>query len=183
LDWEASFLAAAKRRGLRPSTLDNYRDKLHVLRIHNIDLKRCSGRSLVRVLDVFSNQKASYYRDLAIFVRMVLKFLGRRDLIKFVEIPKGERRVEKIREKVLGKKDVMRLIQKAPRLVDRLLVELFYETGARVGEILNLFSIYLEVAFSTSRTWLLCCRIHVLITPNNLYSNRHHFTLADRFES
>lgn len=139
MKWEDRFLSEARRRGVRSTTLNQYETKLRILREgFKVDLNKCSERQLRNLLDELSKGKRTYYRNFCFFIRSVLRFLGRERLVGVVQLPRAADRVEYVKEKVIPAKDVKRLIDKADSLQLRLLVELFAETGARIGEINNL---------------------------------------------
>jgi integrase len=71
-------------------------------------------------------------------MKMALKHLGRRDLIDAIEYPRLPDRNEKVMAQVLKPDDVEKLIRAAQNLQDRLIIELLYETGARLGELYKL---------------------------------------------
>jgi integrase/ribosomal protein L40E len=62
--------------------------------------------------------------------------LKRKELAEAIEFPRQTHRGESI--KILPPEEVERLIREAPTLQERLIVELFSETGARRGEIANI---------------------------------------------
>lgn len=138
MTWESRFLTAARRRGLRESTVLLYEKRFRLFRGLGVDLNNAGKRDLEKIVDYYSKRKRSYYRETIIFIREVLKFLNRDKLLGVVEIPRQEKREERIREQIIDDEDVKKLIDKAPNLEDRLLIELLYESGARIGEIDNL---------------------------------------------
>jgi len=138
MSWIKDFLDAAKRRGLSPRTIESYAEILQRITNHNhLNLETCSQRELYGVLDKTREELSpSTYRLNVILMKMSLKFLNRKDLAEAIEFPKQRDPAASI--KVLPPEEVEKLIREAPRLQDRLLVELLYETGARRGEIANI---------------------------------------------
>jgi integrase/recombinase XerD len=138
-DWVSRFLAHAKRGGITEQSVKYYEKHCHLTRDrYGLDLESCSEDEFTAVLDELSKLSRSYYRQWVVFLRRVLKFLKRFDLLEVAVLPKSEDRATKIRSKVLSREEIERLIREAPDLQDRLLVELLYESGARLGEIYNL---------------------------------------------
>jgi integrase len=135
-DWVSRFMVDCRRRGLSPRSLESYEVKLNVLSSrYGLDLSSCGEDELVRVLDQLNRFSRKYFQDWTVFIRQVLRFLGRRKLVDVVKIPKCEDRAGKLKNKILSREEVEKLIKKAPTLQDRLLIHLLYETGARIGEV------------------------------------------------
>jgi integrase len=107
-----------------------------VIEHHRVDLQSCMREQLLKMLDTVRAEHApAYYTLFLIVCKMSLKFLGRGELADSVENPKAVDRKTIVAQKILPEEDVKRLIEEAATAEDRLLVELFYETGARRGEI------------------------------------------------
>jgi site-specific recombinase XerD len=101
------------------------------------------GRSLVDVTweellaamaKVADTAKANGYQTFAISVRRFYSSMGREDLIKKIRIP---RRPSKLPE-ILSETEIKKLMERAAGLEsslrNRLIIELLWETGCRVGE-------------------------------------------------
>jgi integrase len=90
---------------------------------------------LTAMAKVADKALANGYQTFAISVRRFYSSLGREDLIEKIRIP---RRPSKLPE-ILSEKEIKLLIEKAPgpegNLRNRLIVELLWETGCRVGEL------------------------------------------------
>lgn len=140
LGWAEDLLAGKHRKGCAPRTLRAYEVMLRqITGRHHVDLQNCSQDQLLKMLDkVREKHKPAYYTLFLIVSKMSLKFLGRGELADSVENPKAVDRKTIVAQKILPEEDIKRLIQEAPTPEDRLLVELFYETGARRGEIAGL---------------------------------------------
>jgi integrase/recombinase XerD len=139
LSWVDRFLEDCRLRGLAVNTINNYRKLLRCfVSSYGVDLGSCSRDELLRFMEDVSRRKRSYHGMVALFVRQVLRFLGRHELVDLVIVPKGEDWAAKIKDKVLNSGEVKKLIDKAPTDQDRLLIQLFYETGARRREIYDI---------------------------------------------
>lgn len=68
-------------------------------------------------------------------MKMVLKHLGRKDLVEVIQYPRLPDRTEKVMEQLLKPGEVERLIRGAGDLENRLIIELLHEKGGRLGEI------------------------------------------------
>jgi integrase/recombinase XerD len=138
LTWLEDFLAARRRKGLSERTIRTYHYTLtEIVNHQHLDLETCNREDLLKVLD--ENRKThspGYYALQTVLIKSALKFLKRSDLAKEIERPKIPDAAGSI--KTIERTDIERLIHEAPNLQDRLLVELFYETGARSGEIRKL---------------------------------------------
>jgi integrase/ribosomal protein L40E len=71
-------------------------------------------------------------------MKMVLKHLGRKELVETIEYPRLPDRTEKIMAQVLKPEELEALIRGAPSLQDRLIIELLDELGGRLGELYKL---------------------------------------------
>jgi integrase/recombinase XerD len=138
LTWLEDLLAARRRKGLSERTIRTYHYTLtEIVNHQHLDLETCNREDLLKVLD--ENRKSrspGYYALQTVLIKSALKFLKRSDLAKEIERPKIPDAAGSI--KTIERTDIERLIHEAPSLQDRLLVELFYETGARSGEIRRL---------------------------------------------
>jgi hypothetical protein len=91
LSWMHRFLEDCRLKALTVNTIFNYRKLLRCfVSSYGVDLGTCSREDLLRLMDAVSRRKRSYHRSVAIFVRQVLKFLGRVELVDLVVVPKGE---------------------------------------------------------------------------------------------
>lgn len=138
MSWIQGFLDAAKRRGLTPRTIDDYAEVLQrITNHHGLDLETSSQQELFAFLDRRREESSlGYYRLYVVLIKMALRFLKRKDLAEAIEFPKQGDPAASI--KVLPREEIEKLIREAPRLQDRLIIELLYESGARRGELANL---------------------------------------------
>ena len=120
-------------------TIANYECVLGIIADkYGLDLASCTADELRGAVKRFGSLARSSHLLYATLIRMVLRFLGRADLLSFVELPRAEDRAGKIQNMVVCREDVEKLIRGANNPQDRLLIELLYESGARIGEIYNL---------------------------------------------
>jgi len=184
MTWIDRFLDAAKRRGARPRTIQNYSEILRRITNHQqLNLETCSEQELLSFLDRSrETHKTSTYTVIVIVIKMALRFLGREDLAESFQCPKQKDPAATI--KVLSPEEVEKLIREAPRLQDRLLVELFYETGARHGEIANLsirdiqFDEYGAIIYLHGKTGSRRRRVYTCVADLREHINNH--PLRDR---
>jgi integrase len=110
-------------------------------------------------------------------VKRALRFLGRKELADAVPSPKQPDPAGSI--KVIPAEDVDRLIREAPRLRDRLLIELLHETGARRGEIACLrvkdvqFDEYGAILWLNGKTGTRRRRVYACVPDLRAYLNDH----------
>jgi integrase len=137
MDWIEGFLAELRRGGRTTRTVELYGLHLRLWRRNGVDLESASVESILGLIDSWSGFERSYQRFRCWLMRCVLNHLGREDVAK--KIPKirlGDQ-IGKIKEKLLSREEVEKLVS-AANPQDRLLVELLYESGARIGELYNL---------------------------------------------
>ena len=138
MDWIEDFLGAAKRRGLSPRTVQTYSDTLkRITNDQHLNLETCTQQEALAFLDKKREASSPAYYTLHVnIIKMALAFLKRKELAEAIEFPRQTHRGESI--KIIPPEEVERLIREAPTLQERLIVELFSETGARRGEIANI---------------------------------------------
>ncbi len=136
--WVERFLEAAKRRGVKDSTIEAYRLRLRDITNHQqLDLETCSDSDVIALLNHYREKNSIHYYAYYVFIiKKSLNFLGRKDLAEKIEAVKMPDRAAGI--KVLAREDMDRLIREAPNLQDRLIIELLDELGARRAEVANL---------------------------------------------
>lgn len=142
-DWIRRFEDDCKSQHLSQQTIDKYVNHLKFIRDKlKCNLENCRKESLLKAYAHYSNRKAAYHRYIGILIRQALRFLGRKELVEFVKLPKmsviKKDRESNIKEKIIPAEDIKKLIEKAPNRQDRLLVYILYESGARAGEIYNI---------------------------------------------
>jgi integrase len=71
-------------------------------------------------------------------MKMLFKYLGRKELVDAIEYPRMPDREAKVNAQVLKTEEIEKLIRGAPKLQDRLIIELLTETGGRLGELYKL---------------------------------------------
>jgi integrase len=179
MSWIQGFLDAAKRRGLSPRTIESYAEILQRITNHQkLDLETCSQQELFAFLDKTREKNSlGYYRLSVILTKMSLKFLKRKDLAEAIEFPKQRDPAASI--KVLPPEEVEKLIREAPRLQDRLIVELLYESGARRGELANLairdiqFDEYGAILWLNGKTGTRRRRVYSCVADLREHINNH----------
>lgn len=115
--WFDDFLAQVQREGGSPETVKKLRRQHNALvNVYGLDLKRCSERELLDVLDKLSKKKRTYYYQLCIFIRRLLMVLGRKKLHGLVVLPKREQPQDRIKDMILTPDEVKRLIDGASDL-------------------------------------------------------------------
>ena len=136
----AKFDSILRAQQAKPGTRSTYLWQLVRLKRSLDDPKRTlseltEAELLTAMAKVADKALANGYQTFAISVRRFYSSLGREDLVKKIRIP---RRPSKLPE-ILSEKEVKLLIEKAPgpegSLRNRLIVELLWETGCRVGEL------------------------------------------------
>jgi integrase len=139
LEWLERFLEACRARRLSDRTVANYDCVLRIIADkYSLDLASCTADELGEAVKRFGGLARSTHMLYATLIRMVFRFLGRLELLERIEMPRAEDRAGKIQNMVVSREDVEKLIRGASNPQDRLLIELLYESGARIGEIYNL---------------------------------------------
>ena len=102
-----------------------------------MNLKTVQKKPLQDHLAFFQkNHKPGSYRMHCVVIKHVLKLIGRKKLAKEIVLPKRPDSAGAIN--LIPAEDRQKLIQEAPTLQDRLIIELMDETGGRRGEIYKL---------------------------------------------
>jgi len=179
VDWVRDYLAACRRRGVSEGTCESYRRIFERVRGCGVDLAVCSKDELIQCLDrLRGNGGTGYYRLQSSMVRSVLRFLGRRELADLVEVPRMPR-VEDRNIEVLTREEVERMIKRAVKPRDRLLLLILFETGARRGEIYNLriksvqFDEYSAILTLTGKTGTRRRRVYSCVPELRQHINDH----------
>jgi integrase/recombinase XerD len=168
-------------RGVKPFTLGLYADLLRTItQRYHLDLTTCTLEELQsKLADIETGHKPTYYRELVSCVKICLKHLKRRDLYDEIANPRLPNRAEIIKDKLLTDQEIRQLIRKAPSLADRLVIELFNETGARRGELLNLkiksvqFDKYGAILTLTGKSGTRRRRVYNAVPDLRQYINNH----------
>jgi integrase len=171
--WTKAFLDSCARVGVAPKTMRTYRFLVKsITNDYGLDLQTCSEEQLMATLDrIQARTKPSSYALYAGQTRRMLRFLDRDKLAKKVPRVRKPDRTTQVKEKVLPAGDVERLIRGARNRIQRLIVTLLYETGARPGEIANLsvrdlqFDEYSAILALTGKTGTRKRRVY-LATPD-----------------
>jgi integrase len=145
-----------------------------------VDLATVSEHDLLAFLDRFrSTHSIYYYGELLVVVKMVLRYLKRGELADGIPNPKRPDRAEQVKKKVLSGEDRRKLVEKAPTLQDRVVIELFDETGARRAEIHNLrikdvgFDQYGGILWLTGKTGTRRRRVYTSVPDLRELINQH----------
>lgn len=138
--WTKSYLEACARPGVSPRTMETYKFLVDSITNHyGLDLQTCTQEQLLATLDkIREHTKPSSYQLYAGQTRRMLRFLDREKLADKVPRVRKPDRATEIKEQLLPPSEVERLIRGARNRVQRLIIVLLYETGARAGEIANL---------------------------------------------
>ena len=110
-EWGQRFLESRRRGGTSASTLESYGSLLGRFEAAGLDLAGCSAVEIEGFLDGMAGKSRSYGKLCAIVIRMVLRFLGREELLGAVPVPRIGDRAGVIQSKVLSDEDVERLIR------------------------------------------------------------------------
>ena len=140
MSWVQGFFQDAKRRGVTARTISSYEGILRkIINYEHLNLEACTEPELLATLDrVRERSSLAYYILHVVVVKMSLRFLGRKELAERIPFPKRPDPATAVQGKVFERQEIERLINEAPTLQDRLLVELLDETGGRRHEIANL---------------------------------------------
>ncbi len=179
LDWLEPFLAQYRRQGASPRTVDRYGRILRsVHERYNIDLQSVSEELLLQHLDSYQQNHSGATNLLYVFlVRKALEFLKRKDLVEKLKLPKKPEPAASV--KTLTSKERKQLIERAPTVQDRLLIEILDETGARIGEIANLrikhvqFDEYSGILSLTGKTGTRRRRVYACTPDLRAHLNNH----------
>lgn len=181
LNWTKDFLDSFARRGIRPKTAEWYEMILHILTNHyGLDLQNATETQILQGLDkIRANNEITTYAAYFGFTKRALTFLNRKDIAERIENPRKPDRATKIQQQLLTEQEIAKLIQKAPTLLERLLVELLSESGAREGEIVNLkirdvqFDEYSAILSLTGKTGTRKRRVFAAVPDLRRYLNDH----------
>jgi integrase len=135
--WVDQYLLSAERRDLSPRSLECYKRVLRsIVEDWHLDLSTCTHEELLRVYDGMRKKYSPFTVRLNLTImKMVLKYLERKDLVEAIEYPRLPDRSEKVMAQVLKPDEVEKLIRGAKSLQDRLIIELLSEAGGRLGEL------------------------------------------------
>ena len=179
MGWIEGFLDAAKRRGLSSRTIESYAEILNRITNHQkLDLASCSQQELFTFLDMAQERHSpTYYRLNIILLKMALRFLKRNELAEAIEFPKETDPAASV--KILSPEEVEKLINEAPTLQDRLLVELLSELGPRRGELASLairdiqFDQYGAIVWLNGKTGTRRRRVYSCVADLREHINNH----------
>lgn len=140
LPWTKTFLDHCARSSVQPTTMRIYSFLVQSITNHyGLDLQTCTETQLLTTMDnIRTRTKPSSYSLYAGTSRRILRFLDRKDLADKIPMVRKPDRATQIKDQLLSPNEVESLIRGARNRVQRLLVELLFETGARCGEIANL---------------------------------------------
>ena len=139
MEWVDKFLADCRREALSPRTITMYSERLKVLQTtHGLDFEKCSQDDVNAAIDVLLKKSPSYAAGMVGMIKRALVYLGREELAKKIKPIRIKDREKRIRDKILKPEEIKKLIVGAESLQDRLMIEIFTETGCRLGELYNL---------------------------------------------
>ena len=181
LSWVQGFLQDAERRGVTSTTIDRYACILkRIVNHEHLNLEACTKPELMAMLDrVRERSSLAYYTLHVVVVKMSLRFLGRKDLAEEVPFPKQPDLGTGIQGQVLERQEIERLINEAPTLQDRLIIELLDELGGRRSEIALLrirdvqFDQYGAIIWLTGKTGTRRRRIYGCVPDLREQINNH----------
>jgi len=135
--WVRGFLQQARLREVSPRTLSDYQQWIaYLLYRFHLDPEHCTRDELFSVLDkIHSELSPGYYSLLVTIIKMILKYLKRRDLADEIPFPKAADREKIVKRKIVPPEDIRKLITHAPTPQDRLIFEILYETAGRRHEV------------------------------------------------
>jgi len=139
MEWVDKFLAGCRREALSSRTIKMYADRLRVLQdTHRLDFEKCNQDDVNAVIDLLLKKSPSYAAGMVGMIKRAFVYLGREELAKKIKPIRIKDREKRIRDKILTPQEIKRLIVGAESLQDRLMIEIFTETGCRLGELYNL---------------------------------------------
>lgn len=140
--------------GLSKRRVAKYFSTLKTLsRLLKKDFKKCNKDDLINLFADIQSDKVGFERngekktyaentkrDFKIVVKRFWKYLGKEDLIKdWLKTTKNKRLEKIIKTKdVLSEEEVYKMVDIAQHSRDKAIISLLYETGSRIGEIINL---------------------------------------------
>jgi integrase len=147
---------------------------------YGLDLEHFTEQELFQGLDrIREGNSPATYGAYIHFTKRALNFLDREKLADKIEYPRRPDPATRIKEGLLTIEEVEKLIQKAPSLYERLLVELLFELGAREGEICHLhirdvqFDEYSAILALTGKTGTRKRRVYAAVPDLRRYLNDH----------
>jgi integrase len=150
--------------------------------MHGLNLHTASLDDVTRFLDGYRAKYAlNGYIQVVSLVKDALNYLKRKEISGEIRIPKRASPHENIREQLIKPQEIERLINGAPTLRDRLLIELFDELGNRRGEMANLrvkdvqFDQYSAVLWLRGKTGTGSRRVYRAVPDLRTYLNDHPF--------
>lgn len=181
MSWVQAFLQDAGRRGVTETTISRYGDILkRIVNHEHLNLEACTKPELMAMLDRVRERSSLAYYTLHVNVaKMSLRFLGRKDLAEEVPFPKQPDLGTGIQGQILEREEVKKLINEAPTLQDRLIVELLDELGGRRSEIALLrirdvqFDQYGAIIWLTGKTGTRRRRIYGCVPDLREQINNH----------
>jgi integrase/recombinase XerD len=141
--WMEGFLAekrAGGRKGVVPkeSSILEYAFHLNWMLKNGLDVKTATLSEIKDWLaDYQANHKIATYANKVGIIKDALVYLKREDVNEEIRTPRLPERDEQVSKWILPDQEIEKLIREAPTLRDRLMVELFFELGARRGELAN----------------------------------------------
>lgn len=143
--WVERFVAW-KRRGSSHNGSPNERSRSEYAYIlyrmkhkFGLNLHTATLDEVNRFLDEYRAKHAlNGYIQVVSVIKDALNYLKRKEISEEIRIPKRASPDENIREQLIKPEEIERLINGAPTLRDRLMIELFEELENRRGEMANL---------------------------------------------
>lgn len=181
--WLDGFVADRRLQGrAKEASIVQYVSGLQWMRRHGLDLEHASLDEIKAWLGKRRVEcKLSTYSKQVGIIKLALTYLGRGEEAKKLKKPSvGEDdRAERVKNAVISDEDMAKLIREAPSLRDRLMFELFFELGARRGEIANIrikdvqFDKHSAVIMLTGKTGTGPRRVFQCVADLRNYLNDH----------
>lgn len=144
-DWVRGYIAAKRRGQLGrkvPKEVSLYAYVKWIKRAEDLglpDLAICSLEELGAFLVTWTRGHGEYFNfNLVGVIKEALKYLKRHDLNENIKRPPKPDPRRTVKDKIIPETDIKRLVDGAPTLRDRLLVQVFWELGSRRGEMWRL---------------------------------------------
>jgi integrase len=186
--WVGEFVAWKRRGGSHGGSpnersLGEYAYVLYrVEHKFGLNLHTATLDEVNRFLDEYRAKHAlNGYIQVVSVIKDALNYLKRKEISGEIRIPKRASPDENIREQLIRPEEIERLINGAPTLRDRLLIELFDELGNRRGEMANLrvkdvqFDQYSAVLWLRGKTGTGSRRVYRAVPDLRTYLNDHPF--------
>ena len=102
------------------------------------DLDKATKDDLIKFLAYIQNSNYSPHtkRDFKITIKKFFRFMGKEKLVDWIKTTKKKNELPL--PKITTREDVLKLIQSCKTVRDKALISVLYESGCRIGELLNL---------------------------------------------